>query len=77
MSAGVVTVELTVTCFVLDADGPLQPVLTTFIITVPDHPLGQVNTPVAEFIALVNNVPVVFVILSRLHNSVPVTVELL
>ncbi len=73
----VVLFGLTVTIRVVAADGPLQPKLTTLIVTEPDQPLGQVSSPVDELIAPTLNVPDVLEILLKDQASVPFVVVLL
>lgn len=77
MAAGVVTVGFTVIVRVAAVDGPLQPVLTALIVTVPDQPTGQVTTPVLELISEVDKVPEVLVMPLNDHNNVPTVVVLL
>ena len=68
---------LTDTALVVAVDGPLQPVLTTFIVTLPAQPFGQVTTPVDELIAEASKVPVVFVIPVNDQDNVPTVAVLL
>ena len=70
-------VAVTVTVLVVAAEGPLQPVLTTLIVTLPAQPFGQVTTPVPELIAPAVMVPTVFVMLVNDQLKVPTLVELL
>lgn len=51
--------------------------LTTFIVTEPDQPTGQVTTPVPELMADVNSVPDVLVIPLNDHDKVPTEAVLL
>jgi hypothetical protein len=69
--------EFTVTVLVTAEEGPLQPVLTTFIVTLPAHPIGQVTMPVFALIAEDDRVPAVFVIPDNDHDKVPVVAVLL
>jgi hypothetical protein len=77
ITAGDPTVCPTVTVRVVAVEGPLHPVLTTFIVTLPDHPLGQVRTPVVALIAVANNDPLVLEIPVSDQLRVPMVAELL
>jgi hypothetical protein len=77
IEVGVDTEGLTVTVLVTAEEGPLQPVLTTFIVTLPAHPIGQVTMPVFALIAEDDRVPAVFVIPDNDHDKVPAVAELL
>ena len=77
LAAPAVLFGLTVTTRVVAADGPLQPKLTTLIVTEPDQPLGQESSPVDELIAPTLNVPDVLEILLKDQASVPFVVVLL
>ena len=46
IAVGVPTVGVTVTVLVTIAEGPLQPLAVTWILTVPENPLVQVIIPV-------------------------------
>jgi hypothetical protein len=68
---------VTVTVRVAAAEGPLQPVLTTFTVTLPDHPLGHVTTPVEALMAVGDNVPEALEIPVNDHCKAPTVAELL
>ena len=74
---GVATVGVTLTTLVTAMLGPLHPVLTTFTVTLPDHPFGHVTIPEVALMAAPVIVPVVLVILVNDHCKVPVVTVLL